>query len=93
MSIWSSVGIGFGSEFVHVMAIENNDDATNYRGEGTPDINVDVATARSWHDRVRLSLWRDAASGVGGFEAEVLLTPDAVRLLRDRLSEALGEKP
>jgi hypothetical protein len=86
MSIWSSIGRGDPD----VMAIENDGDAVNYRGEGTPDVHVDLATARSWHELIRLQVWRDDEPRL---DVEVLLPPDAARLLRDQLTEALGEKP
>jgi hypothetical protein len=37
MSIWSSLGHGDPP----IMAINNNTEASNYRGEGNPDIHAD----------------------------------------------------
>jgi hypothetical protein len=81
MSIWSSVSHG-GPEIV---ALENDGDAANYRGEGEPDVQVDVA-ATGQHELIRLALWRDEGELL---DLEVLLTPRAARLLMNRLTLAL----
>lgn len=70
MSIWGSIGDG------EVAALENSGDAANYRGEGEPDIVVDVATATSWHKLIRLALISD---GEGTVDEECLLTSAAAR--------------
>lgn len=86
MSIWSSVGDGDDRD---LLALYNDGDAANYRGEGTPHVQVDVAvTGSGFHDLTRLALWSDSEPVV---EADVLLTREAVRRLRDRLTRALGE--
>jgi hypothetical protein len=81
MSIWSSVGAG-GPE---ILALENDGDAANYRGEGEPTIAVDVATT-GHHELIRLALWRDEQPAV---DMDVLLTRDAAAQIRDRLTTAL----
>ncbi|NUS26064.1 MAG: hypothetical protein HOV92_17830 [Streptomyces sp.] len=77
MSIWSSVP---GPD---ILALNGAEDAANYRAEGTPTVHVDVATT-GHHDHIRLALFD------GGVDADTLLSPVAVRLLRDRLDAALG---
>lgn len=77
MSIWSSIP---GPDIV---ALNGLDDPANYRAEGEPTITIDVATT-SHHDHIRLSLFE------GGADIDALLSPEAARLLRDRLDQALG---
>lgn len=87
MSIWSSINAGDPRE---VMALHNDGDAANYRGEGIPHVHVDIAvTSPQFHDLIRLALWQDETPVV---DEDVLLTRDAARLLRDRLTTALGEQ-
>jgi hypothetical protein len=78
VSIWSSV-----NPLVEAL---NGDSgaAANYRAEGKPTITIDVATARSFHDHIRLALWDEA-----GIDVCALLSPDDARALRDCLAEAL----
>lgn len=78
MSIWSSVP---GPD---ICALNGDDDAANYRAEGEPAINIDVATTRH-HDHIRLALYD------GGPDIDALLSPEAARLLRDRLDQALKQ--
>ncbi len=84
MSIWSSAGDGDDRD---LLALYNDGDAANYRGEGTPHVHVDVAVT-SFHDLTRLALWSDTEPVV---DVDVLLTREAVRRLRDRLTRVLGE--
>lgn len=78
MSIWASIpGDG-------IVALDGHDDAANYRAEGEPSIAVDVATT-GHHDHIQLALYGD------GPDACAVLSPDAARALRDRLTQALGE--
>ncbi len=86
MSIWISASDGDESDLV---ALYNDGDAANYRGEGTPHVHIDVAvTGSGFHDLTRLALWSDCEPVV---ETDVLLTREAVRRLRDRLTRVLGE--
>lgn len=80
MSIWSSV---VGEE---IRALDGHDYNANMHARGEPTIAVDVATARSWHDHIRLALDDDAS-----IEVCALLSPAAARQLRDRLNIALGD--
>ncbi|MFE7573061.1 hypothetical protein ACFU76_40080 [Streptomyces sp. NPDC057539] len=77
MSIWSSVS---GDD---ILALNGDDKAANYRAEGAPTIAIDVATT-GHHDHIRLALSDDA-------DVTALLSPDAARALRDRLTQALGK--
>ncbi|MFG2976284.1 hypothetical protein ACGFYY_25290 [Streptomyces sp. NPDC048331] len=77
MSIWSSVP---GPD---IYALDASSEAANYRAEGEPMTVVDVATT-TFHDRIRLALW-------DGPNADVLLTRETARALRDRLDVALAE--
>lgn len=79
MSIWSSVP---GPD---ILALDGSNDAATYRAEGTPTIAVDVATT-GHHDHIRLALY-------DGADVEALLSPDAARMLRDRLDAALSATP
>jgi hypothetical protein len=79
MSIWASV------PGEPIKALVNDTDDANYRAEGEPTAEVDVATARSWHDHIRLTIWGD------GEDTEVLLSPDAARQVGWRLLAAAGE--
>ncbi|MGW2226807.1 hypothetical protein [Streptomyces formicae] len=78
MSIWSSIP---GPDIV---ALNGDIPAANYRAEGEPSIQVDVATT-GHHDHIRLALFE------GGVDVDALLSPEATRALRDRLSVALGD--
>ncbi|NEB79091.1 hypothetical protein G3I40_28300 [Streptomyces sp. SID14478] len=69
-----------------ILALDGADDAANYHAAGEPVINIDVAT-NGFHDHIRLALFD------GGADAEALLSPAAARLLRDRLTAALGDEP
>jgi Holliday junction resolvase RusA-like endonuclease len=78
MSIWSSVP---GPE---ITALDGHDDRANYRAEGNPSLNIDVATT-SFHDHIRISVWAsDDAPDVCA-----VLSPRAARNLRDALDAAL----
>ncbi|MGV9756910.1 hypothetical protein ACWDUC_13980 [Streptomyces tricolor] len=76
MSIWSSVP---GPD---ILALDGSNDAAKYRAEGEPTIVVDVATT-GHHDHIRLCLY-------DGADVDALLSPEAARLLRDRLDQALS---
>ncbi|MEV0035489.1 hypothetical protein [Streptomyces sp. NPDC050804] len=78
MSIWSSIGTD------DIQALNGDDAAANYRAEGEPTIAIDVATT-GHHDHIRLALYD------GCPDVTALLSPDAARALRDRLTSALGE--
>lgn len=82
MGIWSSVD----PRDHPVMALADDGDAANYRGEGEPDVSVDVATT-THHGLIRLAMWRDGQSVLD--VEDVLLTREAATLLRDRLTKAL----
>ena len=73
MSIWSSAA---GDP---VTALNGDQEAANYRAEGEPTLEVDVATAASWHDHIRLAIWGD------GKDATALLSPDSAREIAKRL--------
>ncbi|WP_404974870.1 hypothetical protein [[Kitasatospora] papulosa] len=75
MSIWSTVP---GPD---IRALDGSTNAANYRAEGEPDVEIDVATT-GHHDHIRLSL-------SGCPDTDALLPPAAARLLRDRLDAAL----
>jgi hypothetical protein len=78
MSIWSSVS---GQQ---VVALDGHEGDANYRAEGDPTYTVDVATARPWHDHIRLGVDADHV------DVCALLSPDNARALRDKLTEALA---
>ncbi|MFB7710054.1 hypothetical protein [Streptomyces sp. NPDC056105] len=80
MSIWASVP---GPD---ILALNGADDAANYHSEGEPGINIDVAT-NGLHDHIRLALF------FGCPEVDALLSPVSARMLRDRLTAALGDEP
>ena len=80
MSVWSSLS---GPD---ILALNGADPAANYRAEGEPTINVDVART-GLHNHIRLALFD------GGVDVDALLSPAAARQLRDRLSAALGDEP
>jgi hypothetical protein len=80
VSIWASEA---GPD---VPAMTNSSDAANYRGEWEPNRIIDVATARSWHDLIRVAWWNE--DGLGG--DELLLTPNAARELAAKLLAAAG---
>lgn len=76
MSIWASI------EGETVTALNGHDDAANYRAEGEPTIEIDVAT--TVHSHVRLALWDDE-----GLDVCALLSPEAVEALLDKLARAV----
>lgn len=78
MSIWASIP---GDD---IRALNGADEAANYRAEGEPVIVIDVATT-GFHDHIRLSLFD------GCPDVDAVLSRDAARALRDRLSEVLGD--
>lgn len=85
MSIWGSIDKEL------VMALDCHDRDAEYNAEGTPSIELDVAT--TWfHDHVRLALW--AINEDGGFEPGMdvcaLLSPEMARRLADQLVAAVG---
>lgn len=82
MSIWASIDLAPGGGIV---GLHNATDATNYRGEGTPDLSLDVATT-GHHDLIRLAIWTKEAGG--GLGLDVLLSVDAARRLCGQLAEA-----
>jgi hypothetical protein len=77
VSIWSSLS---GPDLT---ALDGHDDAANYRAEGEPTIEIDVATT-GHHDHIRLALW-----GGDGVDVCAVLPPATAEALRDRLTEAL----
>ncbi|MCW2768176.1 MAG: hypothetical protein JWO11_4135 [Nocardioides sp.] len=79
MSIWSSI------EGPDILALDGHQEAANYRGEGDPTIEIDVAVT-SFHDHIRLALLGDSP------DVCALLSPTAAAMLCDRLSKAL-ERP
>lgn len=86
MSIWSSIG----PRGPDVRAIDGRTAAASCRAEGERSITVDVATAKPCHNHIRLAMWGEDADILDpGVDVSVLLPPDAARLLRDRLDEAL----
>lgn len=76
MSIWSSV------PGETVKALNGAHENANYRAEGERTLEVDVATATSWHDHIRLAIWGD------GEDVDALLSPDGARLLAKQLEAA-----
>lgn len=54
-----------------------------YEAVAEETLHVDIATATSWTSHTRLTLWDD----YGAVDEEVLLTPDAVEMLRAKLTE------
>jgi len=80
MSIWSSVR---GED---ITALNNDSHAAYYRGEAVETIYLDVATARSWHNRIRLAIWDEGDRK--GVDETILLSPIAARALAAKLSEA-----
>jgi hypothetical protein len=80
MSIWSSVGDP-------ALGIDNDNPEANYRGEGRPNVLVDVART-GHHPLIRLNLWRN--DGAMDDLADVLLDVDAARILIANLEEALN---
>lgn len=80
MGIWASVGTGG-----EVRASDLHDPTTHrHTGAGSAGVVIDVATATSWNDRIRLALW-DAS-----FTLDVCLVLDdaAAALLIERLTAA-----
>lgn len=73
MSIWSSVR---GDD---IKALNNDTEASNYRGEGEPNLTLDVAT--TWHELMSLRIFE--------LDVDVLLSVDAAEALRDRIDKAL----
>ncbi|MFC9089007.1 hypothetical protein [Nocardiopsis dassonvillei] len=88
MSIWSTVG-PWDHELLALDA--DQDDATHYRAEGERDIEVGVATAVSFHNNIRLGLYREPAKHPAGqpVDIRVLLTPEAARELIGYLQQAV----
>lgn len=78
MSIWCSVS---GDE---ILALRNNTEAANYRGEGEPTVTVDVATAPT--GLIRLALFDFESALI--LSEQVLLTPEAAREVAARLMRA-----
>ena len=79
MSIWSSVQSGT------IKALNGSHEDANYNARGEPGLEVDVATAVSWHDHIRLAIWGDRK------DVTALLSPDAALQLAKRLEEAARE--
>jgi hypothetical protein len=82
VSIWQSIDPCSPTQ---VRAIERTE-ASNYSGQGTESIWVDVAFT-GHHPRLRLLVRADDEH----LDVEVLLTPDAARLLADRLQRGAAE--
>lgn len=81
MSIWSSEQGG------DVRAVDLHDsDVDQYKATGDPRLEVDVATATSWNDRIRLSIYH-----VRGEPLDVCAVLDRAdaTLLRDHLTAAI----
>jgi hypothetical protein len=68
-----------------VRALNGHSDAANYRGEGEPDITIDVATAPSYHDLIRLAVFDDR----NRIDECPLLDPDAATALATKLMDAV----
>lgn len=81
MSIWCSAA---GPDIV---ALDGGTQAANDRAEGDPVWVVDVATAGGFHDHIRLAV--HDVEWERGVAVEALLSPQAARMLRDRLDLAL----
>ncbi|RVX41146.1 hypothetical protein EDD27_3616 [Nonomuraea polychroma] len=75
-----------------IEALDGHEEAANYRAEGTPRIEFDVART-SVHDHIRVALWsiRDDGIRTGGLDVCAVLSPANARNLRDALNIALGE--
>lgn len=86
MSIWASVG----AEVIE--ALDGHQEAANYRAEGTPRLEFDVAKT-TLHDHIRVALWsiRDDGISDGRLDVKAVLSPASARNLRDALNIALGE--
>ena len=80
MSIWSSAQPG-------VMAFDLSARDGYRPPEGGATVNVDIATAASFHDLIRLAIWDD-----DGIDVSLLLTPQMAGQLRDNLGAALGNR-
>lgn len=83
MSVWCSVG-------ETSVALNGRDKAANYRGEGVPSIEVDVATTAA-HDGIRLALW-ETSFPKGGINVDAILSEEMATRLRDNLSEVLEHR-
>jgi hypothetical protein len=87
VSIWSSVG-------ATVKALDGHGEAANYGAEGEPSLEVDVATARSFHDHIRLAIFSEHAAaghlGTGRVDVCALLSPDAAHELVKKLMFAIA---
>lgn len=81
MSIWCSAA---GPD---ILALDGGTEAANYRAEGAPTWVIDVATAGGFHDHIRLAV--HDVNWERGVVVEALLSPEAARMLRDRLDAAL----
>ena len=63
--------------------------ATNYSGNGTPTVTIDIATTTT-HNNIRLSVYDDYRAGITHtLDVTVLLTPTDATQLRDALTDAL----
>lgn len=81
MSIWSSIGLGG-------PAIQASHDGLE---DDPPTIDIGVATS-GISEYIRLTA-NDDTHGWANLQMRALLTHDSARLLRDRLTQALGEGP
>lgn len=81
MSIWCSTA---GPD---ILALDGATEAAHDRAEGDPVWVIDVATAGGIHDHIRLAA--HDVSWERGVVVEALLSPEAARLLRDRLDATL----
>lgn len=70
MSIWSSIG---------------SDDGRHCRAEDHDQVELDVATATSWHSSIRLA----SMPRTSGLDFELVLSEQSAEVLRDWLSVAL----
>lgn len=77
MSIWRSI------DGPDILALNNDGPTANYHGQGEPTVQIDVAIT-GHHELVRLALF-------DGADVDVLLAPDAVRALAERLLRAVDE--
>jgi hypothetical protein len=82
MSIWSSEQGG------DVLAVDLHDDETDeYKAVGPARLVIDVATATSWNDRIRLAIFENSGTSM---DVCVALDRDAAGMLRDHLIAALA---
>lgn len=86
MSIWTS----HPGEPVLARDIDNRH-VDQYRNEGPVDVEIDVATASSYHDGIRLAVARaNTLPDDQQLDIGVILTPPEARKLAERLLEALA---